>query len=148
MNSGTGILAGSGADLTTVRNGSISNFGICVALSNGGASVVEGLRVSACSEGIDANGIVKGNVVEDIVVGNGIASSGLISGNVVLGTHTGIVAGFNSTVIGNTIRPTLSIGLVVECPSNVIDNTVTGPAIALTGQGCNIANNVLPPGSP
>jgi hypothetical protein len=120
----TGILANSGAEFTTVRNGSISNFSTCVQLENDGTALVEYLRVFACTSGIQASGIVTGNIVEG--PGAGIQSNGLISGNRVL--NAGIVAvnagsSISSTVIGNTIT---SGELEVSCPANLIDNTVLG----------------------
>ena len=59
--------------------------------------------------------------------------------------------GVGSTVIGNTVTGVISeepneFGITVECPSNVIDNTITGSNTNLTlnGAGCNTANNVAP----
>jgi len=54
--------------------------------------------------------------------------------------------GKGSTVIGNTVTDSIRFGLMVECPSDVINNRSTGNAfnLLLNGKGCNNTNNVAP----
>jgi hypothetical protein len=154
----TAIASGHDRTGITVRNGSISGFGIGVNLEGDG-SIVEGLRVFGAPGtsrlGIAATGIVKNNTVVAIVTGGGgggatgISATGIVTGNYVTGTRaTGISIGQGSTVIGNTVTDTFSgDGILVACPSNVTDNTaVNNPAgnIVLNGNGCNNTNNVAP----
>jgi hypothetical protein len=158
---GGGITASQGVDAITVRNGFISGFFGAVSLP-GVASIVEGLTVTGPAfvspgltrrrdtptVGIGAKGIVKNN----IVVGethNGISAGGTITGNYVFGNGggtppgPGIEVSAGSTVIGNTVYSNF-VGLVVDCPSNVTDNTVTGNTfhnLVLNGKGCKNTNN-------
>jgi hypothetical protein len=145
-----------------VRNGSISNFANGVDLGLANSSIVEALRVSGAgavsTNGIIANGIVKGNTVIGFFGigpghGNGISATGTVTGNYVTGSRGAQIAvGPDSTVIGNTAAPLVGdgsadFGLVVDCPSNVTDNTATGSAegnLVLNGAGCNNTNNVAP----
>jgi hypothetical protein len=149
ITSTSGILANSGARFTAVRNGSISNFGTCVQLENDGSALVEYLRISSCIIGIVASGIVNSNIVQGADSGGAIQSSGLISGNVVVNSHDGIDVGADSTVIGNTVTNNVGanlFGLRVACPSNVINNTITGygsDGVSLSGKGCNLADNMI-----
>jgi hypothetical protein len=143
-----GFLAG-----LAIRNGSISTFGFNAGVDLGSAagSIVEGLRVSgvtlANTIAISANGIVKGNIVLGFR-GTGIRATGTVTGNYVDGTRFGMDVGEGSTVIGNTILNSLPVGLVVSCPSNVIDNTVTSNGgernLGLNGDGCHSEGNVAP----
>ena len=63
--------------------------------------------------------------------------------------------GEGSTVIGNTATQNgygseQGVGIFVECPSNVTDNTAVnnvGVNLVLNGTGCNNTNNVAPWGS-
>jgi hypothetical protein len=147
------IVAGDNSTGITVRNGSISGFSDGVNLPGTG-SIVEGLRVFEGDHlGIAANGIVKGNTVVGIFGpgpgnGTGISASGVISGNYASENRaSGIFAEQGSTVIGNTVTKTISgVGIFVNCPSNVTDNTATGsfPNLVLNGNGCNNTNNVAP----
>ena len=118
-----------------VRNGSISGFVNGVALDSATSSIVEGIRVSAgapgqqTSSGIIAQGIVKGNVVSGMNIGIQ-AITGTIADNYVENFADGIFAQAGSTLIGNTVinnNPATgyTTGLVVTCPSNVINNTAT-----------------------
>ena len=138
-----------------VRNGSISGFSSGVDLGDDG-SIVEGLRVVGGASfftvlGIAAKGIVKGNFVAEFggsgsVPGIGIDATGTVASNYVLnGGFAGIRIGQGSTVIGNTIMDAFS-GLVVDCPSNLTDNTAVnnGTNLVLNGDGCNNTNNVAP----
>ena len=144
-----------------MRNGSISGFGVGVDLEGDG-SIVEGLRVVGticpCSTGISATGIVRGDTVLDIRGqrggggGSGISATGIVTGNYVAGSNfAGIAVGQGSTVIGNTSvnNPQIlgpGIGIRVDCPSNVTDNTAVnnGVNLFLNGEGCNNTNNVAP----
>ena len=153
----TAIVAGDHTTGIAVRNGSISGFLLGVDLGGDG-SIVEGLRVfgRGFSElGIAAKGIVKGNTVVGIAGGPGqgigISATGIVTGNYVFSNRiAGLEIGQGSTVIGNTV--TLSAGdgiggIVVSCPSNVIDNTAVnnrGINLLLEGNGCNNTNNVAP----
>ncbi len=137
-----------------MRNGSISGFGVGVDLE-GVSSIVEGLRVGGpcpCERGIVANGIVRGNTVSIASApggGVGITATGIVNGNYAFGNRSaGMVVGQGSTVIGNTVTDTdCGIGLLVNCPSNVTNNTaVNNPSgnLVLNGNGCNNTNNVAP----
>jgi hypothetical protein len=130
-----------------VRNGSIAGFQTGVDLGNG--SIVEGLRVSgcgsrACSLGISATEIVKGNTV--IALLTGMTATGVITGNYVFDNATvGIAVGEGSTVIGNTSNQNTVAGFTVSCPSNLTDNTAVnnGRNLAL-GDGCHNEDNLAP----
>jgi hypothetical protein len=120
-----------------VRNGSIQGNGVELSAVDG--SIVEGLGVFGVPPtevGIEATGIVKNNTVVGIVeqhgFGTGISASGTVTGNYVTGSGgTGMSIGQGSTVLGNTVTnsgapgapPGRGIGISVECPSNVTDNT-------------------------
>jgi hypothetical protein len=154
---GSGILAQppSGGVLQgiAVRNGSISdffngvNFGSAVE-----DSIVEGLRVRGTfgvpdflkGGGIIARGIVKGNNVS--AYSTGISATGTVTGNYARSNGVGIDVGEGSTVIGNTALNNTQTGLVVDCPSNVTDNTVVNSVVSimLNGNGCTNTNNVMP----
>jgi hypothetical protein len=141
----------------TVRNGSISAFGSGVALG-GSNSIVEGLHVGGpcpCQgTGIAATGIVRGNTVSIASAPSGsvgIDATGIVTGNYAVGNRSiGIRVGQGSTVIGNTVTDTSpgpGIGLSVDCPSNVTNNTAvnnSGANLVLNGNGCNDTNNVAP----
>ena len=140
-----------------MRNGSISGFGLGVNLGGDG-SIVEGLRVfggpGTSSLGIAATGVVKGNTVVGISgfpsQGTGISATGIVTGNYATGSRgAGIEIGQGSTVIGNTAtgnRGGPGIGIFVNCPSNVTDNTAVNnnSNLELIGTGCNNTNNVAP----
>jgi hypothetical protein len=153
----TAIAANGG---TTVRNGSISGFAVGVDL-RGSYSVVEGLRVvggtGKNSLGIAAMGIVRDNTVVEFDAGPGtglgIQATGIVTGNYISGNRaTGMLIGEGSSVIGNTATQNgygsePGVGISVECPSNVTDNTVVnnvGMNLVLNGTGCNNTNNVAP----
>jgi hypothetical protein len=153
------IAAGNDTEGITVRNGSISGFGSGVDLE-GSNSIVEGLRVGGpcpCQrDGIVAAGIVRGNIVSVFSVPDtlqhGIVATGIVSGNYAFRNRgTGLAVGQGSTVIGNTVTDTVGspgVGLTVDCPSNVTNNTsVNNPGgnLVLNGSGCNNTNNVAPP---
>ena len=156
FNPTTAIAAGNDTSGITVRNGSISGFGVGVGLGGNG-SIVEGLRVGGpcpCERGIVATGIVRGNTVSIASAPSGsigIEATGIVSGNYAFNNRTtGISVGQGSTVIGNTVTGTApggGFGLVVACPSNVTNNTAvnnSGPNLVLNGNGCNATNNVAP----
>jgi len=145
---GTAILATSSQGIA-VRNGSISGFEVGVDLRTAAGSIVEGLRVSCCGPdfngiGIFAHGVVTGNTVSSGF--GGIAATGTVTGNYATGRKVGISVGKGSTVIGNTVTDSIRFGLMVECPSDVINNRSTGNAfnLLLNGKGCNNTNNVAP----
>jgi hypothetical protein len=145
---GTGILAAPSSGRVAVRNGSISGFEAGVDFKSATGSIVEGLRVSISTEnsvGIVASGIVKGNTV-DAGFGDGISATGIVTGNIVGGGRSGIGVGKGSTVIGNTATGAARFGLIVECPSNLTDNTSVDNAfnLELIGEGCTNTNNVAP----
>jgi hypothetical protein len=149
------------------RNGTISVFEIGVDVPGFG-SIIEGLRLfSNQSDGIhNVNGIIRGNTVftnggaginaSGTITGNyalrnggaGIAGSGTISDNFSIGNvQVGISAFEGSTLIGNTAPSNEGIGISVNCPSNVTNNTaVNNPQgnLVLNGTGCNDTNNVAP----
>src|SRR6516165_10349605 len=132
-----------------VRNGSIANFdnGVDIAAAT---SIVEGLRVSgSIHDAISANGIVRGNLVQEngqfgIIVGTGTVTNNValssdigisvnagtvswnVAGEILAGNRIGIVAGFEgrgATLIGNTAVFNTDVGISVSCPSNLTDNT-------------------------
>jgi hypothetical protein len=147
-----GIAAGDNNNGIAVRNGSISGFNAGVDL-RGNGSIVEGLRIlNSFSVGIAAVGIVKGNtVLADGVdgVGTGISATGIITGNYVSARAVDFGIGPGSTVISNiaVANPGAPpFGIIVECPSNVTDNTSVNHAVnlLLEGDGCNNTNNVAP----
>jgi hypothetical protein len=151
------IHAGENNTGIAVRNGSISGFPGAVELLGSG-SIVEGLRVSEGVfglVGITATGIVRGNIVVGqhsfVGIATGIAATGIITGNYVSESDNGIAVLAGSTVIGNLATNNTGSnrfgGIGVNCPSNVIDNTVVsfsddGSMLVLNGQGCNSTNNV------
>jgi hypothetical protein len=137
-----------------VRNGSISGPSLGLLQHGvsllGFASLVEGVRVNfAVFFGISASGIVKGNTVTrtTAISGTGIFATGTVTGNLVVGNRNGMAIGQGSTVIGNTVTGNVDVGIFVDCPSNVTDNTAVnnGQAnLVLGGNGCNNTNNVAP----
>jgi hypothetical protein len=150
----TAIAAGNDRTGIAVRNGSISGFGVGIALGGNG-SIVEGLRVAGCrSLGIAAAGIVKGNTVLGCAgtpaEGIGISATGIVTRNYVIGSRVSeYQIGQGSTVIGNTAvgAPVSNLGINVSCPSNVTDNTAVNNNngnLRLNGAGCNNTNNVAP----
>ena len=156
---GIGIEAGNDTTGIAVRNGSIVGFRDGVILGGDG-SIVEGLRVFGsgcpCFAGILANGIVRGNTVLNVAgfpgeEGVGITATGIITGNYAVGSRGAqYEIGQGSTVIGNTAvgGPVLvTVGFLVQCPSNVTDNTAINNErsnLVLNGNGCNNTNNVAP----
>jgi parallel beta-helix repeat protein len=149
---GAGILAiGSGATPfggIVVRNGSISNFAVGVDLSFAEGSIVEELRVlNNGLLGIDAHGIVRGNIALDNV-GTGIIASGTVTGNYATGNNQSgiaITVPSGSSVIGNTATGN-QIGISVNCPANLTDNTAANNVtnLVLNGDGCHNEDNVAP----
>ena len=85
------------------------------------------------------------------VNGGGISATGIITGNLVTGggpRSIGISAGPGNTLIGNIANNNQPVGISVQCPSNVIDNTAINNSIVnieLFGEGCNNTNNVGAP---
>jgi hypothetical protein len=139
-----------------VRNGSISGFGVGVDLLGGGVvdSVVEGLRVFGGVPGglgIGANGIVRGNTVAVFGgvpgnVGTGISATGIVTGNFARGNGGGMGIGQGSTLIGNSVLDSRFVGISVDCPANLTDNTAlnNGVNLVLNGDGCHTEDNVAP----
>lgn len=155
---------------TVVRNGDISNFAQGIKLSG----IAEGLRITSNHNGISVGvGIVRGNTVQsNDAVGIDVAD-GLVTNNVVIKNQTGIsvreaavitynavegntvgvdVTGMGSTVIGNIIDDNSQIGLRIQCPSNITDNTAVGNGpkgsngtnLVLIDPGCRNEGNVAP----
>jgi hypothetical protein len=155
----TAITAGADRAGIVVRNGSISGFFRGIDLEGNG-SIVEGLRVGGpcpCGFGIIAKGIVRGNTAVGIAgvlgaTGTGIFATGTVSGNyVTLSRFAGIEIGQGSTVIGNTATDNRAgagpnIGILVNCPSNLTDNTAVNnnSNLVLNGEGCHDEDNVAP----
>jgi parallel beta-helix repeat protein len=161
---GFGVVAPLGTQLQgiAVRNGSISGLAVAgVDLSNATDSIVEGLRVTGgppggpfgSRPGIAATGIVRGNTVTHNQAAFYVV--GTITGNYASDNLQGIiVTSPGSTVIGNTVTDTPQSGfpgggLVVECPSNVTNNTAInnagGNLVLHEERGpCNNTNNVAP----
>jgi hypothetical protein len=136
----------------TVRNGSISGFGSGVSL--GSNSIVEELRITGfffgAIGGISATGIVRGNIVSGIgnspgSPGLGISATGIVTGNFVEDNGRGMEIGTGSTVIGNTASGNRTLGISVDCPSNVTNNTAVFNTSTLVG-GANLLLNVPPRG--
>lgn len=123
----------------------------------GTSSLVE----NVVAQGNQKLGIVvtTASTVKDSILrfnGNNPASVGLsagpgstVTGNTIWGSiGTGLFASAGSTVIGNTVLETNpGIGVSVICPSNVKNNTTTTSTqanLVLTGDGCNVFDNVAP----
>ena len=110
-------------------------------------STVTGNSAAGGEGGIRAgpHSTVSGNsVFGDPGIGAGPGST--ISGNTVQGL-AGIETGPGSTVSGNTVQNTGGgTGITVACPSNVIENTVTGHEenLLLVGAGCTNIDNLAP----
>lgn len=147
-----------------VRNGSISNFRNGIDLDFAEGSLVEGLRVSGNTSdfGIHAFGIARentvvnnrsfgilvfGTVTGNYAAGNDIGISGgrTVSGNTALRNRIGFSVA-DSTLIGNTATDNTDVGLDVNCPSNLTDNTAlnNGKNLVLNGNGCHNEDNVAP----
>ena len=53
----------------------------------------------------------------------------------------------NSVVTGNTLSQN-AVGLFVDCPTNVVGNTVAANAtisVTVIGEGCGLTNNLITP---
>jgi parallel beta-helix repeat protein len=123
--SGTGILGQGTLKGIAIRNGSVSNFDNGIDLSNSSSSIVEGLRVIDNYGGILASG------------------SSIVTGNLVFDNHLGIDA---TGTVSDNISSSNHVGIEVQCPSNVLNNTATNNLLNLdlVGTGCNSVNNVAP----
>jgi parallel beta-helix repeat protein len=153
----------------TVRNGYVSSRnGSAVTLIDAVGSIVEGVHASSFEGGgIEAGGIIRGNVVsaiEGFSPGTGIAAGGIVTdnfvsgfgvgisaggtvrGNVAINNSVGIEVGAGSTVIGNSATGNTKAGIQADCPSNLTDNTAVnnGTNLVLNGQGCHNEDNVAP----
>ena len=141
-----------------VRNGSISNFGVGVSLTNTSGAIVEELRVFNNRNGmVVSNGIVKNNVASANLL-TGIAANGVVIGNdadlngsdgiqVTGSAHdnnatyngsVGISAHAGSTLVGNTATNN-GIGIEVFCPANLSNNIAienSNTNLVLLGPSC------------
>jgi len=151
-----------------VRNGSISNFDNGVDIGVAGGSIVEGLRVfGSTHQGINANGVVKGNTVENNrefgILAGGIVTENYATGNDIgIAINTGILSwntagaqlegnrigmlAISATLIGNTAAFNTDVGISVDCPANLTDNTaINNPTnLSLNGTDCHNEDNVAP----
>jgi parallel beta-helix repeat protein len=162
------IKAAAGFHGITVRNGYVgSRDGAALILFSGG-SIVEGVHASSFEGGgIEAGGIIRGNVVSAITgfspgtgivaggivtdnlvggFGVGISAGGTVRGNVAVNNSVGIEVGAGSTVIGNSATGNTKAGIQADCPVNLTDNTAVdnGTNLVLNGQGCHNEDNVAP----
>lgn len=134
-----------------VRNGTIKNFEGALRL-NGNTILIERVTVIRNTGiGLFANESVKVN--DSVFVGNNVGlivgEGSLLVGNIVsFNISDGIVTtGVGGTLINNTSRRNGGIGILVSCPSNIVENTATGNTdvnLVLNGAGCNSNNNVAP----
>ena len=79
----------------------------------------------------------------------GFRVTGTVTGNyAALNSDVGFVINPGSTVIGNTATDGSRFGFAVVCPANLTDNTAInnkdGNLVVLSGEGCNITNNLAP----
>ena len=134
-----------------IRNGTITNFGRAIELSQAGGVLVE--RVRAVRNGVSgitvgAYCVLKGNVAAEngyagLNGGDGCVASGNTAsnndqyglivgqGSTVIGNATrdngitGITTGAGSTLAHNSSRSNGHFGIYTYCPSNVVGNTAT-----------------------
>jgi hypothetical protein len=163
-----GILASGDLSGIAVQNGSISGFQSGVDLCaltiptfpacSATGSLVEKVRVYNIlgglpfSAGISASGIVRSNAAFGTLgaPAAGIIATGTVTGNYVTRFESGMGIRQGSTVIGNTATDNRLFGFVVECPSNVTDNTAINNrgnlslAISPPQGDCITTNNVAP----
>jgi hypothetical protein len=114
----------------TVLNGTVQGMGSTgINLGTSVASRVEGVQAIGNGEiGIAAAGIVRNNIV---------SSNGLIG-----------IEARNAVVSGNQVVGNFLDGLVVDCPSNVVDNAFlfnVSNNLIMHGSGCNLSNNSVFP---
>jgi len=146
-----------------VRNGTVRGFGVGISIVTHGPT--RDLREGAVIERMQVLDMVNfgigggfGTVRDSFMAGNGntsIALGGgpsLIMNNRVVGNaRAGVSAGPGSTVSGNIISYNdvvpFSTGLIAECPTLVIDNTIVGQTtnVFTTGTGCVMEHNVIGP---
>jgi hypothetical protein len=146
-----------------VRNGTVRGFGVGIVIVTHGPT--RDLREGAVIERMQVLDMVNfgigggfGTVRDSFMAGNGNTSIALgsgpsiISNNRVVGNaRAGVSAGPGSNVSGNVISNNdllpFSIGLNVQCPSLVVNNTIVGQTTNLftSGVGCVMDHNVLGP---
>ncbi|HKD55282.1 MAG TPA: hypothetical protein VKB72_13785 [Steroidobacteraceae bacterium] len=178
--SGTGIKGppqplqgGVAAFSTTVRNGQITHFARATDLTGTLGATVEGVHAVSNGDGIVlAVGTVKGCfalfntgkgislfdglVSGNIVVGNGtgvtVTEAAVVTGNEVSGNTTGIDAiGLGSGLSHNVVDGNKEVGLQVQCPANLSNNTALGNGpekfptnLVLIGKKCLSSDNLAP----
>ena len=172
--SGSGIarVQGTAQEGNSVRNGTITGFNRGVDFQFTQRCVIENVHVTHNTEfgiisydgchivsnntfangtgiftddgSVVINNIVRGNTYDGLVVG-GLGS--IAKGNTAtVNQHNGIVAYSHSTLIGNIVYASGSRGFEIECPSNLIENTVTNSGAAnlwKTGVGCIESANLF-----
>jgi len=119
-------------------------------IRTGSGSTVTGNRAFAIGVGIRAGerSTVTGNTAIQGDVGISVGNSSTVTGNTASGSGIGILVREGSTVAGNTASNNDRFGLVVNCPSNVFDNTVVGANEVnlelVSPAACNVVNNLAP----
>lgn len=159
---GTGVgmsLEGHGI---VVRNGTVRRFGTGIVIVTHGpgrdlreGAVIERMQVlDMTGPGIGGgfgtvrDGFFAGNGNTSIALGGGPS---IIKNNRVVGNRGGVSAGPGSNVSGNVISyndlAPRSVGLVVTCPTLVVNNTIVGHETNVfpLGVGCVMEHNVLGP---
>lgn len=114
----------------TVRNGTITNFGIGILLSS--------VNVDSSSE------VTQIRALDNNLVGIVAGRNAIVTGNIATGNFTGIAAGEGSTITGNTSSRNSVNGLGVNCPSTVVGNMVSGNPVPFNVSdafACTFANN-------
>ena len=129
---------------TTVRNGHITHFARATdlsgtvdavhAVSNDEGIVVSVGIVRGCIAQFNTgtgialrDGLVSGNLVVPNGTGIAVEEAAVVTGNEVLGNATGIDAkGLGSGLSHNVVDGNSEIGLQVQCPANLSNNTAVG----------------------
>ena len=133
---------------TTVRNGYITHFARAIDLSGTTDVTLDAVHAVSNGDGIVlAIGIVRGCfaqlnsgkgislfdglVTGNVVIGNGtgiaVTEAAVVTGNEVLGNATGVAAqGLGSGLSNNVVDGNGEIGLQVQCPAKLSNNTAVG----------------------
>jgi parallel beta-helix repeat protein len=122
-------------DAITVRNGTVTNFGVWGIQLPGRHQLVEQVRVTNNQRGILIFAFAQpaGNTIR-----NSIASGNGFSGIVLAGT--------GNSIIGNVANANAGDGIQTGCPSTILNNVATGNSfdIVATGTCTRLGNSPLP----
>jgi len=151
---GHGLEAMLGSGGLTVKNGTISSFGVGITLLTGAppdvpGAIIEHMRVvNSFNFGIGGGAAV---VRDSVVTGNGntgigLGAGSLVTGNRVVGNRAGINVQEGSVVSGNVVTSNTLSGITANCPSLVLGNVATGSNINLGtfGANCTVEHNTAP----